>query len=471
MNTKLVRILAAVVLVGVLFGAGAYVINRSFFAPRTITAYFVNATGIYQGDEVRVSGVKVGTIASIDPDGGQAKLVLHVDRDVPVPADAKAVIVAQSLVAARYVQLAPAYETTGPTMADGAVIPVDRTAIPVEWDEVKAQLTRLATDLGPRSGVSGTSVSRFIDSAANAMDGNGEKLRQTIAQFAALGRTLADGSGNIADVIRNLQTFVTALRDSNQQIVQFQDRFATLTSVVNDQSNLGTALTNLSSAISDVRRFVAGSRDQTAEQFQRLANVTQNLVDHKLDLENLLHAAPNAVSNGYDIYDPDSGAQLGRFALNNFSNPMALICNAITAVANVTAGETGKLCAQTLGPAFNTISINELPVPLNPFLEKSLSPDRLIYSDPDLAPGGAGGKPAAPEIPPAVSAYTGMNGDQPAPPGFGQPPAVAPGSSAPAHLPADPFPALFPGAPIPGPPAAVGPAPAGPPLPAEAGAP
>jgi phospholipid/cholesterol/gamma-HCH transport system substrate-binding protein len=452
MNGKLMRLVTAAALVGLLCGAGAFVVNRTLFAPSTITAYFISATAIYPGDEVRVAGVKVGSIASIEPVGGQAKMVIHVDRDVPVPADAKAVIVAQSLVAARYLQLAPAYETNGPTMADGAVIPVDRTAVPVEWDEVKAQLTRLATDLGPHSGVSGTSISRFIDSAAGALNGNGEKLRQTITQLAALGRTLADGSGNIVDVIKNLQTFVTALRDSNQQIVQFQDRFATLTSVVNDQSDLGTTLTNLNSAIGDVRRFVAGSRDQTAEQFQRLANVTQNLVDHKLDLENLLHAAPNSIANGYDIYDPDSGAQLGRFALNNFSNPSALLCNAITAVANVTAGETAKLCAQTLGPALNTISINELPVPLNPYLEKSLSPDRIIYSDPDLAPGGAGPKPVAPEIPPAVSAYTGLAGDQPAPPGFGQPPAVAPGSSAPDHLPADPSPALFPGAPVPGPP-------------------
>ena len=161
-------------------------------------------------------------------------MTIDVDRDVPIPADAKAVIVAQSLVAARYVQLAPAYESSGPTMADGAVIPLERTAIPVEWDEVKAQLTRLATDLGPQNGMSGTSVSRFIDSAADAMTGNGAKLRQTLAQLEGVGRILADGSGNIVDIIRNLQVFVSALRDSNPQIVQFQDRFATLTSVVDD---------------------------------------------------------------------------------------------------------------------------------------------------------------------------------------------------------------------------------------------
>ena len=73
-----------------------------------------------------------------------------------------------------------------------------------------------------------TSVGRFIDTAANALDGNGEKLRDAIAQLSGVGRVLADGSGNIVDIIKNLQTFVTALRDSNTQIVQFQDRLASL---------------------------------------------------------------------------------------------------------------------------------------------------------------------------------------------------------------------------------------------------
>ncbi len=214
------------------------------------------------------------------------------------------------------------------------------------------------------------------------------------------------------------------MRDSNQQIVQFQDRFATLTSVVNDQSDLGAALTDLSSAIGDVQRFVAGSRDQTAEQVQRLANVTQTLADHRLDLENLLHAAPNSVANAYNIYNPDTGSQIGRFAFNNLANPMAFVCGAIGAIENVTAPETGKLCAQTLGPALNSVSLNNLPFPVNPYLMKSLSPERIIYSEPSLAPGGTGPKPGAPEPPPAMSAYTGVNGDQAPPPGFGQPPAV-----------------------------------------------
>jgi phospholipid/cholesterol/gamma-HCH transport system substrate-binding protein len=460
------RIVTAVLLAAAFLGGTAVVVNSVYFAPNTITAYFTSATAIYEGDEVRVAGVKVGTISDIEPVGGQARITLRVDRGVPVPADAKAVIVAQSLVSARYVQLAPAYETTGPTMPDNAVIPVDRTAIPVEWDQVKEQLTRLATDLGPQAGAPGTPISRFIDSAAGAMNGNGDKLRQTIAELSGVGRTLADGSGNLVDVIKNLQTFVTALRDSGQQIVAFQNRFATLTSVVNDGSDLGSTLADLTSAVIDVQRFVAGTRDQTAEQIQRLANVTQNLVDHKLDIENLLHAAPNAVANGYNIYDPDTGSQIGRFAFNNFANPLAALCGAIGAVESVTSTETGKLCAQTLGPLLNSVSLNQLPIPVNPLLQKSINPDRLIYTEPGLAPGGSGPAPVAPEIPPAFSAYTGDN-----PPGDVPPPAVAPGPTAPDHLPAAPSPALYPGAPIPSPttfPGMMLPAEA---LPAEAGAP
>ena len=444
----------AVVLAGVLVAGAVLVIRDVFFRPKTITAYFTTATAIYPGDEVRVSGIKVGTITSIEPQGTQARLVMNVDRDVPIPADAKAVIVAQNLVASRYVQLAPAYRSSGPTMRDGAVIPVERTAVPVEWDEVKAQLMRLATDLGPTSEVSTTSVGRFIDSAANALQGNGDKLRQTIAELSGVGRILANGSGNIVDIIKNLQTFVTALRDSNSQIVSFQNRLATLTSVLDEsRSDLDAALKDLSFAVGEVRRFIAGSRDQTAEAIQRLANVTQNLVDHQRDLEQVLHISPTAFANAYNVYNPDTGSALGAFALTNFSNPVQLVCSAIGAVENATAPETAKLCGQYLGPVLRLLNFNELPIPFNTYLMKSASPENIIYSEPNLAPGGAGPKPGPPEIPPAVSAYTGLNNDVPPPPGYGQPPAVAPGPSAPSHLPAPPSPALYPGAPVPTPPA------------------
>lgn len=329
----------ALLLALLLIAGAAFLVRQVFFGPKTITAYFPTATAIYPGDEVRVAGVKVGTIDKIEPDGTRAKMTLKVDRDVPVPADAKAVIVAQNLVAARYVQLTPSYrEGSGPTMDDGGTIPDSRTAVPVEWDEVKTQLMRLSEELGPQADVSGTSISRFVDSAANAMEGNGEKLRETLRQLSGVARIFAEGSGSIVDIIKNLQVFVSALRDSKDQIVLFQNRLATLTSVVNDsRSDLDAALTDLSFAIGEVQRFVVGSRDQTVEQIRSLGQVTQVLADNRLALENVLHITPNAIANFENIYYPNGGSVTGAFSVSNFSNPVWFVCGLIGGVANTTA--------------------------------------------------------------------------------------------------------------------------------------
>jgi phospholipid/cholesterol/gamma-HCH transport system substrate-binding protein len=486
----------AAVLVVALIGGGYLALRAVFFAPTKITAFFPAATAIYPGDDVRVSGVTVGTIDSIEPQGTQTKMTMSVDHGVPVPADAQAVIVAQNLVAARYVQLTPAYRSKGPKMADGAVIPLNRTAVPVEWDDVKKQLERLATDLNPDANMATSSVGKFIDSAANALDGNGDKLRQTLAQLSGVGRTLAEGSGNFVGIIKNLQVFVTALRDSNEQIVSFNDRLATLSSVLDgSKSDLDAALTNLSVAVTEVQRFVAGSRNQTAEQLQGLAQVTQTLVDVKDDFEQVLHVTPTAFANAYNIYDPDTGTPRGGFSIPNLASPMQFVCGMIGATQNTTAPETAKLCNDYLGPALRLLNLNYIPIPIAPYLAKSASPDKVVYADPRLAPGGEGGAPRIPELPPAVSAYTGLDGDVPPPPGMGPIPDVP--FSAPDRRSVFPIPALYPGAPVPTPadirigppvpppasgadtpglpalmlPPVAPPVPAGPPLPAEEGAP
>ena len=434
LKAGLAVVLAALVVLGV-----AVAIRAAFFRPTTITAYFPTATALYVGDDVRVSGMRVGTVTAIQPEGTRAKLVLHVDRDVPIPADAKAVIVAQNLVAARYVQLTPAYKNSGPTMRDGAVIPIDRTAVPVEWEEVKDQLMRLATELGPNSKVSTPSLARFIDSAADALGGgNAEKLRQTLAELSGLGRVLGKGSGNLVDIIKNLQTFVGALRDSNVQVVQFNDRLATLTSVLDDnKSDLDAALTDLSSAVGDVQRFIAGSRDATSEQIARLADLTQILVDNKMALKNVLHVAPNALANGYNDYDPDTGNVRGGVGVQNLTNPVNALCMQLGALENATAVESGKLCGLYLGPALRVynpllqFNFNYLPIPVNPILSPVFDAQNVAYTEPRLAPGGEGPRPVPPEIPPAVSAYTGLPGDVPpaAPPPL--PPSRIPGAAMP----------------------------------------
>lgn len=401
----------AVLLAGVLVAA-ALLVGNGHFGTKTVSAVFETATGIYPGDQVRVAGVPVGTITSIRAEGTQIRIDMDMDDDVPVPEDARAIVVAENLVSARFVQLAPMY-TSGPTLPDGATIPRSRTAVPVEWDEVKNQLNRLATDLGPRGEVSSTSVGRFIDSAADALDGNGAKLRETISELSGAAAIFADSSGDLVGTVRNLQTFVSVLRDSSEQIVAFEDRLSTLTTALDgSRSDLDAALTDLSGVIDDVQRFVHDSSDETTEQVQRLADVTQNFVDHRMDLEQVLHVTPTALANSYNMFDPRTGGASGVFVLNNLSDPVSFFCGMTGALENVTSTETATLCTQTLGPALRTANFNYLPFPFNPFLTAAPSPGKLIYSEPHLAPGAQAA--AAPGLVPSVSAYGGAPGDPPA---------------------------------------------------------
>lgn len=438
MTRRTLGFTTAIALVIALVGGVVLVLGNGAFGSTTITAYFTRAAAIYPGDEVRIAGVRVGTIDAIDAEDERVRFTLKLDSGVPVPVDARAVIVPQNLISARYVQLAPAYIDSGPTMTDGGVIPVERTAVPVEWDQVKDQLMRLASDLGPDGDGTTSAMGRLIDSAAGAMDGNGTKLRDLMSQLAGAARIFADGGGDIVDVIRHLQELVGALRDSNTQIVEFQNRFASLTEVVNgSRTDLDAALTDIAAAVGDVQRFVSGSRNQTSEQIQRLANVTQVLVDHRVDLENLLHGAPTAFANFYNMYNPDSGTVNGSFAFQNFANPVQFICSAIGSVENATAPETAKLCGQYLGPALSSIDFNYLPIPFNPLLGPSASPEHILYSPTSLDPALGGPPPGPPDIPPAVSAYTGLYGDVAPPPGYGPPPGPAPGGVDDLLLPAE----------------------------------
>src|ERR1700677_580779 len=76
-------------------------------------------------------GIRVGAIDKIEPTGDQMKVTFHYRNKYKVPADAAAVVLNPTLVASRSIQLEPPYKG-GPQLADNAVIPIERTQVPVE---------------------------------------------------------------------------------------------------------------------------------------------------------------------------------------------------------------------------------------------------------------------------------------------------------------------------------------------------
>ncbi|AHH18072.1 Mce family protein MceD [Nocardia nova SH22a] len=377
-----IRVLAALIVVA-LAATGYHFVQQARFT--TVTAHFTATNGLYPGDEVRVVGVKVGTVASIDNEGTTLKVRMRIPRSLRLPADVKAVVMAQSLVAARFVQLTPAW-THGPSAGSRLDIPIDRTAVPVEWDQVEQQLNRVTAALAPTPEDPTGPGARLLDSAATALDGgNADTLRTTTQQLSQTMSTLSAGSADLFGTIRNLEAFTTALSASDQQIVVFQGRLASVSQVLaGNHDELAGALTDLDTAIGDIQSFVTTHRDGISEQLKQLSDATGNIVSQRDALETILHRTPTALSNYYNTYQPAQGAITGVPGFPNFGNPINFVCGAIAATGNGTSEEGAKLCQQYLGPLLNTLKMNYPPLSVNPFQSTGAGPGQLVYSPPEL---------------------------------------------------------------------------------------
>lgn len=295
-----------------------------------LTAHFAKSIGIYPGSEVRVLGIAVGNVDTVVPRGDFVEVTMTVDEGVDLPAEVSAVSVAPSLVSDRFVQLTPAYET-GPRLADGSLIPLSRTATPVEIDDLTASVRELATALGPDGANANGALSGVLDSAAASLDGNGQLLNDTIKQLSTAAHTLSESRGDLFSTVDNLQKFTRTLAESDAQVRGFNTKLAGVTDyLAADSDDLGVALTSLANSLVEVQGFIAENKDLLKSNVDRLVGITQALVDERGALAELLDVGPLGATNFLNTYDAASASFSIRGNLNELTYPpMALLCRTI----------------------------------------------------------------------------------------------------------------------------------------------
>jgi len=376
LSSTAAKVVALVAVVAVVVGAGWVLTHRT----KTITAMFESTRGVYEDDTVRVLGVRVGTISDITPEAGLSKVTMKIDRDVPIPADANALLVAQSLVAERFIQLTPAH-TGGEEMPDGGMIPPDRTAVPVEWDGVKEQLMKLSTALSPVGDEETGPLGQFVESADSLLDGNGAEVRDALREVSQTMSLISDGRENLFTTLKNLQLFVTALSQSEEQIVSFGGRLASVSQVLSDQTaDIDAALRDLDLAVMDINRFLGNHGDRVTNAVDKLGRATEVVRDRRAELEGVLHVGPTAMANFYNIYRPYQGVLNGVLAMNQMANPTNFICGAIAGLANNTAESDAQLCAEYMGPLFNSLTSNYPYGAVTPPITPTAEPQQIWNS-------------------------------------------------------------------------------------------
>ena len=299
-----IRLIAYAIVLTFLGGVIAVAVPRGGNDQIHVTALFSKAIGLFKDSHVRVLGVDVGRVTSVKPEGQQVKVTMTIEKTRKIPADAHAVIVPISLIADRYIQLTPVYES-GPALHDGSVIGVDHTAIPAELDDLLAQLKKLLDAV--QSGKPGTpaSIGAAIFNLAAALKGTGNDLSQTLSGGGALAGAAADNAAAIESSVVDLANLLAALTARRNDIIQLNTRLASaLGAIAEEHDTLGSALGNIGTLTQELGSLIAAHRTDLESDLSVLAKTTSVLNNHQASLAQGLDWLPVLTDGGESEHTP-----------------------------------------------------------------------------------------------------------------------------------------------------------------------
>jgi phospholipid/cholesterol/gamma-HCH transport system substrate-binding protein len=342
MNVLTKILLPVALLALVVVGLVTFVFNGG--DQKTLTAEFPRTVSLYQGSDVRILGVPVGKVDSVTPSGTHVVVTMHYDAQVQVPADAKAVIVSPSIVGDRFVQLTPAY-SGGQVLADGATLDEQRTAVPLELDQIYSSLDDLTVALGPNGANSKGALTDLLDTTARNFGGQGAKFHRTIQNFGKLSGTLADNKDQLFGSARQLEGFVHTLSRNDRTVRSFNQSLAQVSAMLKgERGDLAASLHNLGIAMKQVSGFVQDNRQVLGQNISGLNDVTKILVKQRAALAETLRDAPLALNNLALTYNPQAGtldtrANLGEIGNQITSDPSTFLCGILDQ-----ANQGGQAC-------------------------------------------------------------------------------------------------------------------------------
>lgn len=204
-----------------------------------VAAVFKTGSQLVTGDDVDVSGLRVGKVESVNPVGGgaQVAMVIH-SQYAPLFGDAKAVIKSKNLLGETYVELNRGTSGGGP-LPDGGRIAKENTLTPVEIDQVLSAL-----DQGTRD-----RLVLAINSLGGTVAGRGADLNQQGGDLKILAANLVTIAGTLATSSERLDSLISSFTKVLQTLAAWHAQFRALV------ADWDTLMKTLASRESDLQGF------------------------------------------------------------------------------------------------------------------------------------------------------------------------------------------------------------------------
>jgi phospholipid/cholesterol/gamma-HCH transport system substrate-binding protein len=225
-----------------------------------VTAEFRDAAGLQADNQVRVAGIKVGTVSDVQLQGDRVVATLEIDNGIEIPADAFAEIKLATILGTKFVDI----EAKGgaPFLEEGDIIPIDKTSIPYEIYQAANQGTGLLEDL------------------------DGQALNDMLVELTKLTKIAQDDVGSALEGLNNLGTGLNAKEDELRSLLSGADD---LTGLLSDN---GDEIVRLIDSSNDVLASLAHKRESIQSLLiatkQMAGTVTEVLRSNRSNLDTIL---------------------------------------------------------------------------------------------------------------------------------------------------------------------------------------
>jgi phospholipid/cholesterol/gamma-HCH transport system substrate-binding protein len=262
--------------------------NKGLGVTASYLARFTDVTSLNPGDDVRISGVRVGQVDELTVvDGSLAQVRFSVDRDRPLPANITATVKYRNMIGQRYIALARGDGPATPTLPDGAEIPLERTTPAVDLTELFNGFKPLFQALSPED------VNTLSGEIVQVLQGEGGTVESLLAHTGSLTATLASKDRVIGEVITNLNTVLNTINGQGDALSTLVTTLQRLVSgLAGDRAVIGDAIDGIAELSTATAGLLDAARPPLKDSIAGLDEVTANLVSGSAELDQFLTLLP-----------------------------------------------------------------------------------------------------------------------------------------------------------------------------------
>lgn len=265
--------------------------NTGLGDAKTYSAKFLDATSLNVGDDVRISGVRVGQIEELEiADHSIARIKFSLDTQRRIPADVSAVIKYRNMVGQRYIALERGKGTTE-LLEPGDEIPLERTTPALDLTELFNGFKPLFQALSPKD------VNQLSGEIVQVLQGEGGTVESLLAHTGSLTTTLAGRDKVIGEVITNLDTVLKTINGKGDALSTLVSTLSELVScLAGDRTEIGEAISGLAGLTTATAGLLEQGRQPLKDSIEGLGLLSGQLVKGKADVEQFLTVLPGKLN-------------------------------------------------------------------------------------------------------------------------------------------------------------------------------